>query len=275
MRTYNTQMQVLSDEDIRRRAPSVFAEGPRAATTSERYRFYPTSMVLAGLRDNGFLPVRAEQTRAVEGGRDYARHMIRFRHSDYLQHHELNEEIPEVVMMNAHDGSSSYQLSAGIYRLVCLNGMVVGEDRFMLRVKHSGRESMVREVIEASFEIIKSFPEVIGTTQEMRGQLVTLDQAKAYARAALTLRWGVNDQGVTVAPIEPERLLQRRRDADTIDNVWGTLNVVQENMMRGGLKGRTQTNKPTKTRPINSVVEDMRINKGLWVLARELGKLAA
>jgi hypothetical protein len=73
-------MQTMTLEQIRRTAPSVFAERPWE-TMSERYRFFPTVHVVAGLMAQGFLPVRAQQSSSrIEGKGDFTKHMLRFRH---------------------------------------------------------------------------------------------------------------------------------------------------------------------------------------------------
>jgi len=45
-------------------------------------------------------------------------------------------------------------------------------------------------------------------------------------------------------------------------------NVVQENVMKGGVRGAVR-----ETKPINQVAEIQRINQGLWQLATDYGKL--
>src|SRR5258708_35211296 len=56
----------LSLEDVRHRAPAVFAESAHERTSSS-YRFIPTERGLVGLMQAGFFPVEARQTRARHG----------------------------------------------------------------------------------------------------------------------------------------------------------------------------------------------------------------
>src|SRR4051794_12094622 len=120
----------LSHDQIRRVAPSVFAETPWS-NMSDRYGFVPTVAVLGMLAGEGFYPVRAAQSKTrIEGKSDFTKHMIRFRHLDYLKPSQVGQELPELVLTNSHDGTSGYQLAAGIFRLVCSNGMVVQSSDF-------------------------------------------------------------------------------------------------------------------------------------------------
>lgn len=76
--------EVLSNQQLMERVPSAFASEAHSSR-SERYAFVPTVAVINGMRDAGFLPVRAEQssTRQLDK-QNYTKHMIRFRPVDFL-----------------------------------------------------------------------------------------------------------------------------------------------------------------------------------------------
>jgi Domain of unknown function (DUF932) len=89
----------ISDEEIRRFAPSVFASQPIEGV-SERYRFLPTSSILNGMRENGWVPVRAqEQSIRTEARHGFQKHVVRFARLQHLQTWEKNEVRPEVVLL--------------------------------------------------------------------------------------------------------------------------------------------------------------------------------
>ena len=63
----------LSDDQIRKVAPSIFADAPHESR-SERYAYIPTAAVLAELRKEGFEPFMAAQTRVRhDDRRDYTK----------------------------------------------------------------------------------------------------------------------------------------------------------------------------------------------------------
>jgi hypothetical protein len=70
--------------------------------------------------------------------------------------------------------------------------------------------------------------------------------------------------------VTPEQVVVPRREADARFNVWATYNVVQENLTRGGLSGRAVTVRNTRTRTIEAIRQDVRINNGLWQLAMSM-----
>lgn len=100
----------LSDDQIRTVAPSIFADTPHESR-SERYSYIPTAAVLTELRKEGFQPFMVCQTRVrQEDRRDYTKHMLRFRHASQINGAEANE----IILLNSHDGTSSYQMLAGM-----------------------------------------------------------------------------------------------------------------------------------------------------------------
>ena len=67
----------LSDDQIRRVAPSIFADAPHESR-SERYSYIPTATVLTELRKEGFQPFMVCQTRVRrDDRRDFTTHMLR------------------------------------------------------------------------------------------------------------------------------------------------------------------------------------------------------
>lgn len=113
----------LSDGQIIKAAPSVFAESAHESR-SARYAYIPTSDVLNGLRREGFQPFMACQARTrTEGKQEFTKHMLRLRHQSQINGDTANE----IILVNSHDGSSSYQMLAGCYRFVCENGLICGD----------------------------------------------------------------------------------------------------------------------------------------------------
>jgi hypothetical protein len=263
----STLSPVLSDSYLRRVVPSAYAETPWHAM-SDRYGFVPTSTIIGRLAREGFHPVRALQSKSrTEGKADFTRHMIRFRHLDHLRPSVVGDELPELVLTNSHDGTSAYQLAAGIYRLVCSNGMVVQSADFgTVSVRHTGSGDFADRIIDATYEVLGSTQLTMDRIDAWKGIALDPPQRLALASAAVELR----PNGVA-----PEALLTTRRSADRDGSLWTTANVIQENYMKGGVYGRNpDTGRRFRTRPVGSVSEDLRINRALWTLTERLAELA-
>lgn len=262
-----TPQAFLSRDEIQRKAPSVFATAPRS-DVSARYAFIPTAHVLDLLEDRGFGVVKADQSIArAEGGHMFARHVLRFRNVNGTQMRNVGDEIPEIVLMNSHDRTSTYSLMMGIFRLVCSNGAIVMSSDFgSINVKHLGGHDFDQEVIDASYQVIEQAPRVLEAIDTWKGVELSQPQRLAFAEAALELR---ENKIVT-----PEKLLTPRRDADKKTDLWTTGQVIQENLTKGGLSGKNVRGRRAKTRPIKSVGEDIRTNKALWLLNERMAELA-
>jgi hypothetical protein len=259
----------ISDEELRRVVPSIFASQPIEGV-SDRYSFLPTSSILQGLRENGWVPVRAEeQSVRTEARRGFQKHLIRFARTEHLQTWEKNQVRPEVVLLNSHDKSSAYQLHCGLFRLVCLNGMVVADATFeRISIKHSGFNP--DSVIEASFKVLDAVPDIMNKVQLFQDRILTDAERLALATGAATYRW----EGLAKAPINPSMLLNPRRYGDEAKDLWTTFNTVQENIIRGGQRDysrrRPDGRRMPKSRAINGIDEDMKLNKALWQMAEVL-----
>jgi hypothetical protein len=189
--------------------------------------------------------------------------MIRFRHADRLSPLAVGAEIPELVLVNSHDGTSAYKFLAGIFRLVCSNGMVVqSSDHGSISVRHSGGPDFLGRVIDATYQIMDAAPRTLEKIDAWKRIELTPPQRTAFAAAALELK---DNRAVT-----PAQLLAPRRVEDRGSDLWTTASVVQEHLLRGGDRGRAATGRRTTTRPVKSVGEDLRLNRALWRLAEAL-----
>lgn len=253
----------LDDDQIRSVAPSIFAEEAHTSR-SERYAYIPTATVLQNLRTEGFQPFMVAQTRVrKEDRRDFTKHMIRLRHVSSAGD---SESVPEILLLNSHDGSSSYQMLAGTFRFVCTNGLVAGEVLDDIRIPHKG--NVVDSVLQGAHDVLDGFDLVREVRDDMRGIALSESDAQAFAHAAIEYRYEPTE--ARPAPITPAQLLHTRRAADTATDLWTTLNKVQENSMRGGLSARMANGRRTTTRAVGGIDQGVKLNRALWVLAEHL-----
>lgn len=256
----------LSDDQIRAVAPSIFAEAPHESR-SERYSYIPTATLLTELRKEGFQPFMVCQTRVrQEDRRDYTKHMLRLRHESQINGDEANE----IILINSHDGTSSYQMLAGMFRFVCQNGLVCGDTVTDVRVHHKG--SVIDQVIEGAYEVLHGFEKVQDSRDAMRAIALDDGEAEVFARSALALKY--DEPGKTL-PITESQILRPRRFDDTHADLWSTFNRVQENLVKGGLTGRSANGRQQRTRPVQGIDQNVRLNRALWLLAEGLRKLKA
>jgi hypothetical protein len=255
----------LTDDQIIRVAPSIFAPEPHGSR-SERYAYIPTIDVLNGLRKEGFEPFAVVQSRCrLEGKSEFTKHLIRMRHVDTIMAPQANE----IVLLNSHDGTSSYQMLAGCFRFVCQNGMVAGDIIEDLRIGHRG--DVQSNVIEGAYTVLKGFEKVDESREIMQQTRLSQEEQALFAHSALMLRYDIEEGGK--APIQADQLLRAHRREDIGTDLWSTFNVVQENALKGGLRGRTAANARTTTRAVTGISQDLKLNQALWALAEGMRQL--
>jgi hypothetical protein len=256
------QGQFLDDDTMMRYAPSIFTS-LKHPDRSDAYRHIPTLVILDHLRNNGFLPVAVSQS----GGKVadtirglFARHSIRFRQVD---NHDIQrgDLIPELLLLNAHDGSGAYVLGAGLFRIVCLNGLVAGAgDLFRVSVRHTGDHEMATRVLDASKKIAETMPALLSRVDRMRERVLNDNQRITFARSAKKIV-------PSALTFDASELLTPRRPDDMDYDAWTVMNVVQENVIRGGIQGHTRVGSIRRTSSIADVERDTHINRTLWDLA--------
>ncbi|KUO74131.1 MAG: hypothetical protein APF81_15175 [Desulfosporosinus sp. BRH_c37] len=253
----------LNNDQLFRVAPSIFAR-EKHTSRSNRYTYIPTIQVVDGLRSEGFLPFSVCQSKSrIEGKSEFTKHMIRLRQHDQI----LAPEANEIILINSHDGTSSYQMLAGMYRFGCQNGMVTGDTVEDIRVQHRG--NIVDNVIDAAYTIVDQFQIANESMSTMKKIQLSRPEQEVFARSALALKYGDEH------PVTPSQILLPKRLDDNKGDLWTKFNVVQENLMRGGQSGRGSSGKRVTTRPVQSIDNNVKLNRALWILADGMAKLKA
>lgn len=179
-------------------------------------------------------------------------------------------EANEIILLNSHDGTSSYQMLAGMFRFVCSNGLVCGDTVADVRVPHKG--DVAGSVIEGAYEVLSGFERVKENRESMQAITLHDSEPEVFARAALSLKYDDPDKP---APITESQFLMPRRFDDRRPDLWMTFNRVQENLTKGGLHGRSANGRRQQTRPVQGIDSDVRLNRALWLLADGLRQLKA
>lgn len=252
----------LSDDALRRQAPAAFAGGP-SPDRSPRYTYVPTDDVVSGLRSAGWVPVSATHVRTRTLARvGYQKHLIRLRRP-WAEERD-SEHSFELVLINAHDGTSAYHLHAGVFRRICLNGLVVADACFeSLRFPHRG--STPDKVVEGSLRLVEALPRIQERIGQLKSRILTDVEQIGFAERAMALRYPKNP------PVRPFRLLDPRRNEDVGNSAWTVFNRIQENLIRGGVSDgqRTAAGYTRVVRGVRGIASTVALNKGLWDLAEQ------
>lgn len=266
-----SKAEPLGMEDLARVVPSILA-ADKHQSRSARYTYVPTIQIVEHLQQNGYGVFSAMQSGSRDADkRGFTKHLIRFR--------PLGSELtvgathPEMVLLNSHDGTSAYRLMAGIFRLVCSNGLIVAQSTIDdIRVRHSG--NILGEISEAVERMRAQLPQIGTRVEQFQRLQLSAGEREVFARAALAVRYGETE----AAPIQASAILSPRRRDDAEPTLWNTLNTVQESLIRGGHRYTLRTDRGIQRRTtgeVNSVDGNTTINRALWQLAEEMAKLKA
>lgn len=274
---FDASARALTEAEMYKLAPSIFAVEAHESR-SERFQPIPTIEVLRGLMAEGFMPVGARQARTRdESRRDFTKHMIRMRRLDDGKNYSVGDNVFEIILKNANDGTAAYDLMAGLFRIRCLNSLVTQTATLdSLKVRHTGTADSVQgKVIEGTYEVLKNAEYALAAPQDWGQVELNRDEKQILADAAHMLRF--DDESNLAEAIEPTQLLVPRRRDDRANDLWTQFNVVQENVIRGGVHGVTRDangqRRRVSTRAVNGIDQDVKLNKALWMIGQRMAEL--
>lgn len=277
----NTELSLF---EVSQKAPAAFAERPIEGV-SDRYGHYNTFDAIIQLKERGWLPVQAVQTKARKLDRiNNTKHLVAFSHRDDIGKTE-GEGRKELIIYNSSDRTCSLQLFAGYFRFICSNGCIAGEGS-SFKVYHSKKK-------------ITGFDELLDQTidnmhhsefQRLSMMDKTISRLDAYqlSREALALRWNslyeqmkATQPGNNIKPgsywtdetakamLKPRRISENELIDGERYSVWDIFNRCQEGLMRGGMfvhsvSSRNPHGAIRSAKGIANVKEAVRINRSLW-----------
>jgi len=290
--------QGLNDNEIKHLCPVAFKSTMTdneiaKLGLSKHYSFVPTMNVVNDLRTLGYEVTDAVQVKARKKSTNgYQKHMITLEHPDHkidqVKEVELAdgttetqiqpaEEYPQLLLTNSHDGGNAFSLSAGIFRLVCSNGLVIKtEDYGTARLVHKGYS------FEAVQKLVKEFEEtrgeVINKITAMKKVELTKAQQIEFAKKAALLRFtakSYNEDNIADV-VQIDDLLNAERPEDKGNGLYEVYKRVQESLVKGkylyaasGSINKEGT-KVRKGREIKNFKQSIDVNKKLSALAFEL-----
>ena len=264
--------KALEDNEIKHLAPVAFKSEMTTQEVanlglSHHYSFVPTMNVVRDLQTMGWDCVDAKQVKARKKSTNgYQKHMLTFEHPKYKV--EGVEEYPQLLLTNSHDGGNAFQLSAGIFRLVCSNGLVIKtEDYGTQRLIHKGYSfEAVQEMVEG---FIATIDETMTRITAMKRTQLDKDQMTEFAKQAALLRFtskSYNEENIDKV-VYIDELLDATRKEDDGNAVWEVFNRVQERLVGGNYHYKGTKDKPRKARPIKNFQQSFEVNKKLSELA--------
>jgi Domain of unknown function (DUF932) len=233
---------------------------------SQKYKPIRTKDVVDSLVADGYVVNQVSKSKVRKKTKDgFQKHLLRISRNDLDL--GIDGLRPEIILINSYDGSSSFQLLVGVFRFACANGLIVGNSYFQRRIKHIG--DVLPKVLNAVNDVKHALPMVAEDIKKFGTRVLSQDEKQKFALKVAQSVTGLPE----VQLVNPESLLEVKRDADKGNDLFTVLNVVQENILQGNLKvlhnnGLTPTIR--KMRKVKSITRSTEINQLVWDNATEL-----
>lgn len=270
----NTQMNFLTMDQIQATAPLVLAEGPTREVSS-KYVFANTKTVVEDLAELGWLPTQAGQRsmkKSMTSPSVYSPHMVKFSNPDiYIEGRDGDVSFPQIVLTNRHDGLGSFKFMAGLFRLVCSNGLIIATQQFAsYSIPHKGYTfEELRHMVQ---ERTRALPEQLEVMNQMKQVDLNVGQRRKLAMDGILIRNGIDpttvveDKQYNFDPQMIQDVITPVRSSDEGNDLWSTYNVVQEKLVKGGFNVGTRRS----AKAVKSFEKDLALNSQLFKSALSL-----
>jgi hypothetical protein len=254
----------LSTSEIKQRANSVFTE-TAAPTVSDKFTHIPTHKVIEDMSQLGWGVVDAKQVKARKG-QGFQKHLVVFRNPDVVINGSDGDTVfPQILLTNSNDGKNAFTFTAGLFRLVCENGLVISTQEFEnVRIRHMGYtfeelQTQIRAMVE-------QLPLTVESMNKMKA--VQLDEKSIVILAERALATRFKAEEMHNIKVDLDKLLEPTRPEDKGNDLWSVFNVLQEKILEGDFQYMTGT-KIRKARKVKNFKQDIEINQKLFAVAAE------
>ena len=266
MLNYESQ-EFKSLEELRAIAPSIFTQ-VGSEDTSDKYTHIPTDQVIKDMELLGWGVVDAQEVNArTTGTKGFQKHLVVFRNNDVVINGEDGDVVyPQVLLTNSHDGKNSFQFTAGLFRMICANGLVIATDTFEdVKIRHMGYDfSTLQDTIK---DMVERLPLTVEAMNKMKEIELQEEQMLDLAKSFLDIRVEGTENTFDDQAIEEVLNVQRKNDEGNM--LWEVFNRVQENIIEGNFEYITKTGKKRQARVIKNFKQDQEVNKKMFSKALE------
>ena len=245
-----------SKEELREIAPSIFSTKP-SPEVSSKYSHIPTDKLIDDMELLGWKVADAKEVQARQKTtRGFQKHLVVFRNPDivinqmpdnivqsstsptgyrrnngtFAKKNPIDTVFPQILLTNSHDGKNAFTFTAGLFRMVCENGLVISTNEFeKVSIRHMGYDfeelqKQVTEMVEKLPLTVESMNKMIDTKLEEKSILKFAKDMLAVRFPEDELRRITIDMDEFITPVRPE---------DKGEDLWSIFNVIQEKIIEG------------------------------------------
>lgn len=229
---------------------------------SEKFGFISSYDLTARLETQGLKltdVVESKIRKNKEQRQGYQKHVLRFDTGLSNRHGNL-----QLLAINSHEGSSALTFRMGFFRLVCSNGLIIGNDLIpQIKVRHT--QNGLLKLDDSIEELLEWRTVAMDNIQKMENTKLNSDQIAEFQKLAAKIRLGEKYSDKLIPLFDAKRWEDKRED------LFSVFNVIQENVIRTGFYVQdTETNAYSKVRAIRGVDSNLAINTELFNAALKL-----
>jgi hypothetical protein len=208
--------------------------------------YIPTLDVVTKLQNEGWQLKGVDEQRGKN--RKISSNYVQMQHPDFAVKNSKgkDEAYTSITISNSCNGNKPLQMSLGMFRQVCTNGLVMFDQHAEAEnIKHI--EINYRNLDRFIASVTNKTGKLLTEVSEMKHKGLSIEDMRKLAREAASLRY--ND----LEDINIDDLLTVNRVEDESNDLWTVFNRIQENL----------------THDVNNMNEDIRLNKQLFSLANQ------
>jgi len=255
----------LTLEELKETTPSIFTK-KGSSNTSKKYTHIPTDRVIKDLELLGWGVVDAKEVKARKG-EGYQKHLVVFRNPDVVINGKDGDTVyPQILLTNSHDAKNSFQFQAGLFRMICENGLVIADKQFEnYKIRHMGYDfETLQGIIK---EMVSNLDLTVESMNKMKATELSEEQTLELAKLMLETRTKDTNNTFTDQSIKDVLIPQRKEDKGF--GLWEVFNRVQENIIEGNFEYNTIGGKSRQARVIKNFKQDQDVNKKMFSKALE------
>jgi len=256
------KVNFLTNDEILEKTPSIFTKTP-SNEVSKHYTHIPTIKVIEDMRTLGWDVINTQEVNARKG-KGFQKHLVVFRNNDIVINGSDGDIVyPQILLTNSHDGKNSFKFQAGLFRLVCSNGLVIATTQFeAVKMRHMG---YTFEELQINIrEMVEKLPLTVESMNKMKSTEIEQEKAIDFAKECLKTRF--KEDELKRIKIDINDLLTPTRPEDQGKDLWSIFNVVQEKIIDGDFK-YISGGKVRKARRIKNFIQDQKVNSELFEVA--------
>ena len=281
----------LSKDEIREIAPSIFSTKP-SPEVSSKYSHIPTDKLIDDMELLGWKVIDAKEVQARQKStKGFQKHLVVFRNDDivinqmpgnivqsdssptgyrnlngtFAKKNPLDTVFPQILLTNSHDGKNAFTFTAGLFRMICENGLVVSTNEFeKVAIRHMGYDFDVLQV--QINEMVERLPLTVESMNNMIDTKMTQNSIVKFAKDMLAVRFPEDE--LRRITIDMDEFITPVRPEDKGDDLWSVFNVIQEKIIEGDFDYTIGT-KHRKARQIKNFKQDMDLNSKMFDVALE------